>query len=256
VFLGIVSNLAFTRFDFTKEKRFTISPISRHIMDGLKNPVKVTVYLQGDNFPAGMKRLQHATRDMLSDLQAYSHDRLQFNFVDPIAGIKNLPDDKQKEAYDSLEAKGIVGENHSIKTDNGVSQLLLFPDALVQYEGKEIAVNLMQTRIGLSDDDDQVLNNSIQNLEYGFSSAIKKITSGGKPIIGFTEGHHELTDLQLYYAMKSLSDGYEVGRINLQTIPFSVLMRIRLLVIPKPDKKFTEVEKFKIDQYNCRSVNS
>ena len=77
----------------------------------------------------------------------------------------------------------------------------------------------MQTRVGLSPE--EVLNNSIQNLEYTFSSAIKKVTSGGKPRIGFTEGHHELSDLQLNDALRSLSDGFEVGRVNLKTIPFS-----------------------------------
>jgi len=184
---------------------------------------------------------------MLSDLQAYSHDKLQFDFVDLIAAIKKLPDDEQKAEYDSLQVRGITGQPYSVKTDNGVTQMLIFPEALVQFGGKEIAVNLLQARIGLGDD--EVYNNSIQNLEYAFSSAIKKITSGGKPIIGFTEGNHELTDLQLNDAMKSLSDGYEVGRIDLKTIPMSILMKIRLLVIPKPNTKFTEFEKFKIDQY-------
>src|SRR6185437_12194610 len=117
IFVGIIASSIFTRFDFTKEKRFTISAISRNIMDGLKKPVNVIVYLQGDNFPAGMKRLQRATRDMLSDLQAYSHDKLQFVFIDPIAVIKRLPDDEQKSAYDSLQAKGIVGQPNSVKTD-------------------------------------------------------------------------------------------------------------------------------------------
>jgi ABC-2 type transport system permease protein len=250
VALGILSNLTFTRFDFTKEKRFTITSVTRDIMKRLKGPVKVTVYLQGNNFPADLKRLQRATRDMLIDLRAYSNDRVQFDFVDPIAAIKNLADDEQKKAYDSLEARGIVGENRAARTDNGVSQMLIFPEALVQFEDKEVAVNLLQTRIGLSDE--EVANNSVQNLEYAFSSAIKKVTSGGKPIIGFTEGHRELTDLQLNDAMKSLSDGYNVGRIDLKTIPLSVLMKMRLLVIPKPDVKFSEVEKFKIDQYVMR----
>ncbi|MGZ3874024.1 MAG: gliding motility-associated ABC transporter substrate-binding protein GldG, partial [Mucilaginibacter sp.] len=101
--------------------------------------------------------------------------------------------------------------------------------------------------IGLTDD--EVLNKSIQNLEYAFSSAIKKATSGGKPKIGFTEGHHELSDLQLSDAIKSLSDGYQVGRVDLKTISLNVLMKLKLLVIPKPDTRFSEVEKFKIDQY-------
>jgi ABC-2 type transport system permease protein len=250
VLITILSGFTFTRFDFTKEKRYTISPVSRDIMNSLKKPVHVTVYLQGDNFPGGMKRLQQATRDMLSDMQAYSHDELQFNFIDLLSAIKKLPDDEQKAEYDSLQTRGITGQQYSVKTDNGVTQMLIFPEALVQYEGREIAVNLFQTRIGLSPD--EVYNNSIQNLEYAFSSAIKKITSGGKPIIAFTEGHHELTDLQLNDAMKSLSEGYNIGRINLKTVPFDVLMQVKLLVIPKPDTAFTEAEKFKIDQYIMR----
>ena len=247
ILLVILSNVTFTRFDFTKEKRYTISPVSRNLMDSLKSPVYVTVYLQGDNFPGGMKRLQRATRDMLSDLQAYSNGKLHFIFADP---LKGLSQDMQQQALQNLSDKGIQPSNLSVKTDDGVTQKLIIPAALVSCDQKDIAVNLLQTRIGLSDED--VLNNSIQNLEYGFSSAIKKVTNGGKPKIGFTEGHHELSDLQLNDAMKSLSDGYEVGRVNLKTIPFDVLMKIKLLVIPKPDTAFTELEKFKIDQYVMR----
>jgi ABC-2 type transport system permease protein len=217
--LGILSNLTFTRFDFTKEKRFTISAVSRNLMDGLKQPVHVTVYLKGNNVPGGMKRLQRATKDMLSDLQAYSHDKLQFNFIDPAEATKGFSADAQRQEYDSLAVRGIVGQNLTVKTDNGVSETIIFPEALVQAEGKEIAVNLLQTRIGASDDEE--LNNSIQNLEYAFSSAIKKATSGGKPKVGFTEGHHELNELQLNDAMKSLSDGYQVGWVDLKSIPLN-----------------------------------
>ena len=250
ILVGFISSFTFTRFDFTKEKRFTLSPVSRKIMGHLQQPVKVTVYLKGDNFLGWMKRLQGATRDMLGDLKAYSHGKLQFDFVDPTAGIKGLSDEEQKKVYDSLEAKGVVGQGFSRKTDNGISQILIFPQALVQYQGQSIAVNLLQSQVGLSDDD--ISKNSIQNLEYSFCSAIKKITSGGKPAIGFTEGHNELKDVQLYGAMKSLSDGFNVGRVDLKTIPFQALQGIKLLVIPKPDKPFTELEKFKLDQYIMR----
>jgi ABC-2 type transport system permease protein len=250
VILGLISTMTFTRFDFTKEKRYTISPISRQIMSSLQQPLKVTVYLKGDNFPSAMKKLQRSTRDMLSDLQAYSNGQLTFEFTDPVAKIKDLSQDQQEAAYDTLESKGIIGQNYSVKTDNGLSQMMIFPQALVQYQGKTIPVSLMQSRIGLSDD--EVVNNSIQNLEYAFSSAIKKITTGGKPEIGFTEGHNELTDLQLADGMRSLSDGYDVGRVDMKTIPFGALMQIKLLVIPKPDKPFTEPEKYKLDQYIMR----
>jgi ABC-2 type transport system permease protein len=250
IVLWLVSSLTFTRFDFTKEKRFTISPVSRQIMQSLDKPVKVTVYLKGEGFQPWMKRLQRDTRDMLSDLQAYTHGKLQFEFVDPTEGIKSLSDDQQKAIFDSLESKGIVGQGYSVKTDNGIAQMLIFPEALVEYQGQYITVNLLQSRIGLSEDD--VTKNSVENLEYGFTSAIKKVTSGGKAIIAFTEGHDELKDIQLWGAMKSLSDGYNVGRIDLKTIPFDSLLNVKLVIIDKPDSPFTEVEKFKLDQYIMR----
>jgi ABC-2 type transport system permease protein len=52
--------------------------------------------------------------------------------------------------------------------------------------------------------------------------------------------------------MKSLSDGYQIGRIDLRTVPFSFLMKVKLLIVAKPSAKFTELEKFKVDQYIMR----
>ncbi|MDB5127934.1 gliding motility-associated ABC transporter substrate-binding protein GldG, partial [Mucilaginibacter sp.] len=247
--LSILSGKLFTRFDFTKEKRFTISPISRKVMDGLPQTVRVTVYLQGDNFPGGMKRLQTSVKDMLADLQAYSHSKLQYEFIDPLKGLSN---DQQKQAYEELAAKGVEAQNLSVKTDDGVSQKIIFPFALVVFGDKSIPVKLLQSQSNMNLSPDEILNNSIQNLEYAFTSAIKKITSGGKQRIGFTEGHNELSDLQLNDAMRSLSDGYLVGRINLKNIPFDSLAKVSMLVIAKPDKAFNELEKFKLDQYIMR----
>lgn len=239
----------FTRFDFTTEKRFTLSQVSRSMVDSLAHNIIVTVYLQGDNFPGGMKRLQTSTRDMLSDLQAYSHNKLSFAFIDPLKGV---PEDQQKAVFDDLDAKGIQAQSLSVKTDDGVSQKVIFPFALVTYGDKSIPVKLLETQSSVNVTPDEVLNNSIQNLEYAFTSAIKKVTRGGKERIGFTEGHGELTDLQLNDAMRSLSDGFLVGRVDLNTIAFDSLRKISLLVVPKPNKPFSELEKFKIDQFVMR----
>jgi ABC-2 type transport system permease protein len=246
--LAIFTNLAFTRIDFTKEGRYTISKASRVILGNLIDPVKVTVYLQGD-LTGGMKRLQRATVDMLTDLQAYSHHKLQFEFVDPLKGVAA---EQQEQAINDLQAHGIEPTSLSVKTDDGVTQKTIFPAAMVSANGKDIPVKLLyqQTQMGLSAD--EVLNNSIQNLEYALISAIKKATMGGKPQIGFTTGHDELNDVQLNDALKSLSDGFEVGRVDLKSIPFDSLLKISLIVIPKPNKPFTEPEKFKLDQYLMR----
>lgn len=242
VLLNFISSFFFTRFDFTKEKRYTLSPITKNILADLQDKVQVTVYLEGD-FPSGFKRLRNSTRDLLSDFKAYSDDNLQFDFVNPTSGGAQL----QQEAYQQLIEKGIEPTNLSVKTEEGMSQKIIFPAALITYKGIQIPVKLLQNRSGISPE--EVLNNSIQNLEYAFASAIKKITSGGRQRIGFTEGHNELSDLQLNDAINSLGDSYEVGRVNLKTISFDGLDKLKLLIIAKPNKEFTEAEKYKIDYF-------
>ncbi len=248
IFLGLIivfnllSSLFFTRFDFTMGKRYTLSPITKNLLNNLKEDVQITVYLEGD-FPAGFKHLRNSTRDLLLDFKAYSNNTIHFDFVNPSSG-----DSKTKEsAYQELNEKGIEPTSLSIKTDDGVSQQMIFPAALITYKGNQIPVKLMQNKSGATPE--EVLNNSIQNLEYAFISAIKKITRGGKPRVGFTEGHGELTDLQLNDAMKSLADGYEVGRINLNEVNFTGLDKLKLLVIAKPSTAFTEAEKYKINYF-------
>jgi ABC-2 type transport system permease protein len=242
ILLNFVATLFFTRFDFTAEKRYTLSPITKSILAELQDQVQITVYLEGD-FPAGFKRLRNSTSDLLRDFDSYADGKLQFDFVNPITGDQK----SQEEAYQRLVEMGIEPTNLSVKTEDGMSQKLIFPAALITYKGIQIPVKLLQNRAGISPE--EVLNNSIQNLEYAFASAIKKVTTGGSVRIGFTEGHGELNDLQLSDAMKSLGDSYEVGRVNLATIPFEGLDRLKVLIIAKPEKPFSEADKYKIDYF-------
>ncbi len=246
VLINIISSIFFTRLDFTSEKRYTISPITKEILKNLDDRVQVTVYLEGENFPAGFKRLRNATFDILTDLKAYSGNNLDFDFVNPMEGTEQV----QHENYQKLLGQGIEATNLNVATESGSSQKIIFPAALVSYKGVQIPVKLLQTQTGV--DPQEVLNNSIQNLEYAFASTIKKATSGGRQRIGFTEGHGELNDLQLSDAMNSLADWSEVGRVNLGTITFEGLDKLKLLVVAKPDEEFTEAEKYKIDYFVMR----
>lgn len=244
--INVLSQQFFGRIDFTAEKRYTLSPISKNILQNLKQPVTITVYLDGD-FPSGFKRLRNATKDLLADFKAYGGSNINYNFVDPSSGKTQ---EQQQTLFNELYTKGIEATNLSVKTESGLTQKTIIPAALVSYEGKEIPVKLLQNRIGLSPE--EVLNNSVQNLEFAFTAAIKKITTGGKPRLAFTIGHNELSDLQLKDAAKGLSDGYDVGRVDLSKVPFAELEKIKLVIIAKPETEFSEAEKFKLDQYLMR----
>jgi ABC-2 type transport system permease protein len=248
VIIAALSAFTFTRFDFTAEKRYTISPISRGVLDSLPQTVKINVYLQGD-LTMGMKRLQRATSDLLTDLQAYSHSKLEVNYIDP---LKDLSTDEQNQVIQDLQTRGIEPTQLSVKTDEGMSSKVIFPWAMVTANGKSMLVNLLYQQKQMPLSADEVINNSIQNLEYAFTAAIKRAVNGGEQAIGFTTGHNELNDIQLNDAIKSLSDGFLIGRVDLKTIPLDSLAKIKMLVIAKPEKPFTELEKFKLDQYIMR----
>ena len=50
-----------------------------------------------------------------------------------------------------FQARGLEPSNLSIQTDDGLVQKLIFPSAIVTAGGKEVPVNLLLTRMGLSD---------------------------------------------------------------------------------------------------------
>src|SRR5690606_17300176 len=151
----------------------------------LDENIQVTVYLEGTGFPAGFKRLRSSTFDILTDFKAYSNNKLEFDFVNPLSGDEQ----KQHETYQKLLEKGVEPTNLSVRTEEGMSQKIIFPAALITYKNLQIPVRLLQNKSGVSPE--EVLNNSVQNLEYAFASAIKKISSGEQQRIGFTEGHGE-----------------------------------------------------------------
>ena len=239
---NILGTAYFGRIDFTTEKRFTLSPISKQTVSNLPHGIHVTVFLDG-KLPAGFTRLRKATTDLLSDLKAYSGGNLTYSFVNPMEGDAQ----QQQQNTEVLAEMGILPTNLNVRTESGFSQQLIFPGALITFNEEEIAVNLLQNRSGAPHE--QVLNNSVQNLEYALVSALRKATAGGKPLVGFTEGHGELDNLQLHDAIQSLANGYQLGFVDLSSMTMEGLDQLDVLIVARPTQPFTEAEKYKINHF-------
>ena len=69
--LNVGSDIAYKRFDLTKEKRYTLSTATHELVGKLKEPVYVQIFLDGE-FPQEYRRLKNATRDMLNEYQHIS----------------------------------------------------------------------------------------------------------------------------------------------------------------------------------------
>ena len=254
ILINVIGYFVFTRFDLTSEKRYTLSENTRNSLKNLNDVVYFKVYLEGE-FPSGFKRLHNETREMLEEFRAYSNN-IQYEFIDPSAN----PDKKEMNSlYQQLVQKGIQPTNLQTKNKGGSSQQIIFPGAIVSYQGREVALPLLVTQMGLAAE--AQLYNSIQSLEYNLVSAIRKVTIKDKPKIAFIEGQGELQRIYLADITQSLSEYYAVERVTIDGKINSLTDHIidstgniiknkyKAIIIAKPDSVFNEKDKFIIDQY-------
>jgi ABC-2 type transport system permease protein len=246
-----IGSVFFTRLDLTSDKRFTLSGISKQVLQQVKEPLRCTVYLKG-NFPAGFRRLAVETREMLQELQAYNKN-IHFRFVNP---SESENPQKREQFYRQLIRQGLIPTNLQVKTKNGMEQQTLFPGAVLYYKGREIPVSLLSNERNVPPD--EVLNHSIENLEFVFINAIHQLEQKEKPALAYLTGQGEPTGKRTTDILNTLHDDYRLKLINIDTLPNvllqkagndSVFPRFKVLLIVKPQKPFSEKEKLMIDQY-------
>jgi hypothetical protein len=94
LFVNIIANSFHSILDLTEEKRFTLTQPTREMLRGLKDRIYVQILLDGE-FPAGFKRLQTATREMLDDFRSES-GYIDYQFEDPSQGTVEQINDRRK----------------------------------------------------------------------------------------------------------------------------------------------------------------
>ncbi len=233
------------RIDLTRDHRFTLTQPTKDLLQNLDSDVKIKVYLKGTHLPAGFRHFASATKGLLEDFRRYARGHLQFEFVNPLAGV---PDAAKSKIIDSLASLGIRPYNVKAQQDatEGVSIQLLFPAALIDYNGHKMGVNLLQAQPGSSPQ--QSLNHSTALLEYNFARAIALLSRGAPPQVAYLLGNREPLNPSVYDALTILDNSYRFDTLNLQRVPF-IPLQFKAVVILAPSQPFTKEEKLKIDQY-------
>lgn len=262
ILLNILGSILFFRLDLTTDKRHSLSDASKEILTRLDDIVYVKVYLEGE-FPAGFTRLQNATHQILNEFRSYS-SYVQYEFINP---SESANQEERNSLYRQLYEQGLEPTNLQVQEKSRNSEQIIFPGAIIYYKGQTAAINLLQSQLGTHHE--IVLNNSIENLEYEFSSNIHKLSSTHRPKVAFLEGNGELSDLERSGIQDavgsfkgSLTEYYNVESFNIkefetdsaQSNPSIENQHKRLnkydaLIIAKPTIAFNDLEKFLIDQY-------
>ncbi len=245
VLVNILAARFHTGIDLTREKRFTLSPATKRMLKATQQPVVVEVYLNGE-LPAGFQRLREATREKLQSFKNYAGTHLKFHFKDP---FENIDETERGRVMEALFKKGIEPVELNVKDKQNSSKQVIYPYALVRYNGKEQPVRLLDNHFGMSPM--QVLNYSETLLEYKLASAIHHLQSDAKPRLAYMLGNGEPLGANTHDMLITISKQYRVDTLDID-FDYYIPNHYDAIIFNKPTTPFTEKHKFKIDQYVMR----
>lgn len=230
VLVNVLVHHFVVRWDMTNDRRYSIAPTTRALIQSLDAPLQVTILLDGE-LNAGFQRLQRATIELVEELEAIGYWQLGIEYR---VSAEEVP-------------KGLSPTVIHERTHKGqTAQTTVYPYALITYKGKTAVVELLRNNRGLSGEEN--LNHSIENLEFAFVEAIHSLARESVEKIAFLEGHGELSEAEVFDLSQALSHYYQIDRGTLGN-ETGVLDEYRAVIIADPQLPFSEKDKYILDQY-------
>lgn len=253
VAINFLSANYFERFDLTEDHRYTLSPAAKNIINDVKEPVVIDVFLEG-SFPPEFRRLKNETRQLLEEFSAYNSN-IKFNFTNPLEDGANA-EGVAREFY----KMGMTPARLNVKENGKTSEAIIFPWAIANYHDKTVKISLLKNKLGATDE--ERVNNSVQHLEYAFADALSKLIYPRKKKIAVMRGNGELKDRYIADFVKTLQQYYFTAPFTLDSVekmPEKTLKELEnydLIIEAKPRQAFTEKEKQVLDQYTMNGGKS
>ena len=243
VCINILASFFHSGLDLTKEKRFTLSEPTRKLLKNMNEVAVIDVYLKG-KFPAKFQRIQEAVLERLRSFKDLAGNKIVFRFIDPLEGKS---DKEQKQIVHDLEQKGIYFIQISSKDQEDYSMKICFPYALVQYNGKETPVLLLENPPNKTAE--EKISYSEALLEYKFAYAINILSKPVRPRVGYITGNGELLGINTFDMLaNTLPFYYDLDTIDLNHITH-ISGAYDAIIVNQPTETFTEPQLFKLDQY-------
>lgn len=256
VLINIIFSFIDFRIDLTKDQRYSLTPSTIDFLDSdstIMDKVLFKIYLDGD-FPAEIRRLQTALQDKLDEFRYYAGKNIEYEFIDPSLGSKEDQEALKEKIFN--KGAGIRPVNISYQSKGSSNMVEIWPGAVVQYHGE--TVDYLRFLEGgnyrLDDQLNQIIQNGINNLEYGLMRSLAKATRKQKKKLAFIHGHGELKIPNTQGARKSIEDGYIIEDVVLNGV-LNGLDGYDGIIIADPTEKFSDKDKFIIDQFLMKGGN-
>ena len=234
------------RIDLTEEKRYSLHPATIEVLRSIEEPIEVEILLTG-KLPGGMRRLQRSIEETIRTFNAYSSKKISYYYEDPMG----LPADIREDYIVGLAEYGINPTNLFVTEDGGQKSKLIFPGIVVRNEEFETGSLLLKGEKGMGPE--QILNQSIENLEFELIQAIRKLISKQQYAVGILIGKGEMDEDDGFGMVESLVDDFEVYKIPMeQANKLEDLDPFDVLIIAGPKQAYGEKEIYLLDQFLMR----
>jgi len=244
------------RVDLTEDQRYSVDEQTIVTLDQLPGIVHIEVFLDGE-MPTGYRQLAKGIKEKLQDLNSYSDGKIDVDFTDPF----NVEDTLKKGLFDFLKRSGLKSITVQKTEEGTTSSKALFPGAVLTYKGNSIALNLLkkdkvtQGNQGVGTLNRSEIERSLDELEFEFVEGLKMIAIDSKKKLLFLGGHGELEHRELKDVEKLLSSYYQLFIDRLSGLSQEKINEFDMIVIARPQREYSELDKFKLDQYLMQSGN-
>jgi gliding-associated putative ABC transporter substrate-binding component GldG len=221
VMLNAIGIRYFLRTDLTSAKIYSLSKASKDVAAKLEDKVLIKAYFSPD-LPAQYNTIGPYLRDMLEDYRAFSHGRIQYEFVSP------GDEKKLSEEADSFQ---IPARQVQIIEKDKIEVKRVYMGAVFIYRDKKETFPVIE---------------NTDTIEYEITSLIKHISSNANPILGIasTGSQQQETSMQRLY--EGLGRNYNVQPVSLDS---PVEKSVTALLVLAPRQTFTDTQLFNLDQY-------
>jgi gliding-associated putative ABC transporter substrate-binding component GldG len=208
--------------------------------------MQITVYLKG-NLNGEFRRLQRETAFLLDEINIENRE-ISYRFINP---VENGEDEQQ--VGNLFYQSGMMPENITERKNGKLTKSTIFPWAVLQYQGKEQKVHLLNKKLNIPVD--EMISSSIQNLEYAFTDAITKLTRSRNKKVAVLRSNAELKDDYIADFLESVNDYYLIAPFSLDSVAsqpqkvFNELKKFDAIIAAKPQEAFTDEEVYVLDQY-------
>ena len=253
VVVNVVGQYIYKRFDLTQDKRYTLTESTKQLVSNLDSPIIIDVFLEG-NLSSDFRRLRSETRQLLEEF-IQANKLIKVNYIDPLAD-----EDNKSRNIEELTKSGLTPYISSETTNSSVSKEMVFPWAFASYQGNITKIPLLKKTLNTSLQEQ--VTNSIQNLEYAFTDAFRKIGNSKEKRIAILRGNGQLNDLELADFITSVKSYYNIAPFTLDSVannPQRTLQQLNtfdLVISAKPTQAFSEEEKLVLDQYTMQGGKS